>query len=83
MSVLATLTTLPDALAELEQGALLLLLAEQEGEGQQMARERLARAVVRVQSVRGLVIELLEETGRPPLHVLACGRIAVERSGTA
>ncbi|MBJ7594748.1 MAG: hypothetical protein JF886_07780 [Candidatus Dormibacteraeota bacterium] len=83
MSAIATLTTLPDALAELEQAALLLLLAEQEGEGQQIARARLARAVAGVQSARGLVIELLEETGRPPLYVLAGGRIAVERSGTA
>ncbi|MBJ7594745.1 MAG: hypothetical protein JF886_07765 [Candidatus Dormibacteraeota bacterium] len=74
MSTLAALTTLPDALAELEHAALLLLLAEQEGAGREAARERLARAVAAVQSARGLVIELLEETGRPPLRVLAGGR---------
>jgi hypothetical protein len=68
------LVSLPDALAELEQSALLLLLAEQEGTAPDVASERLARAVAMVQSVRGLVIELTQETGRPPLHVLAGGR---------
>jgi hypothetical protein len=66
--------SLPDALAELERSALLLLLAEQEGTAPDVARERLARAVAMVQSARGLVIELTQETGKPPLHVLAGGR---------
>jgi hypothetical protein len=74
MNALVPLVPLGDALAELEQAALLLLLAEQEGIGHDVARERLARAVAMVQSVRGLVIELTQETGRPPLQVLAGGR---------
>jgi len=68
------LMSLPDALAELEQAALLLLLAEQEGTAREVARQRLARAVASVQTVRGLVIELTQETERPPLHVLVGGR---------
>jgi hypothetical protein len=72
------LASLPGALAELEQSALLLLLAEQEGSGRDMACERLARAVAMVQSARGLVVELTQETGRPPLHVLVGGRSAPE-----
>jgi hypothetical protein len=55
--------TLPDALAELEQAALLLLLAEQEGSRRDMDRERLARAVGLVRPARGLVTELIEKTG--------------------
>ncbi len=78
MTALAPLMSLPDALAELEQAALLLLLAEQEGDGRDVACERLARAVAMVQSARGLVTELAEETGRPPLHVLAGGRLRGE-----
>jgi hypothetical protein len=74
MTALAPLVPLADALAELEQAALLLLLADQEGTAPDVARERLARAVAMVQSVRGLVIELTQETGRPPLQVLAGGR---------
>jgi hypothetical protein len=74
MIVTTPLVSLPDALAELEQSALLFLLAEQEGTAPDVARERLARAVAMVQSVRGLVIELTHETGRPPLHVLDGGR---------
>ncbi len=78
MSVLAALLPLSDALAELEQAALLLLLAEQENAGRDVARERLARAVAMVQSARGLVSELTEKTGRPPLHVLVGGRLRGE-----
>ncbi len=54
MTALAPLLPLADALAELEQAALLLLLAEQEGDGRDVARERLARAVAIVQSARGV-----------------------------
>ncbi len=78
MTVLAPLVPLADALAEMEQAALLLLLAEQEDTAQDVARERLARAVAIVQSARGLVTELTEQTGRPPLHVLVGGRCAAE-----
>ncbi len=78
MMALAPFMPLADALAELEQAALLLLLAEQEGAAQDVARERLARAVTMVQSARGLVIELTEETGRPPLHVLVGGRCSAD-----
>jgi hypothetical protein len=74
MTALAPLVPLADALAELEQAALLLLLADQEGTAEDVARERLARAVAMVQSTRGLVTELTEQTGRPPLHVLVGGR---------
>jgi hypothetical protein len=74
MTALAPLVPLADALAELEQSALLLLLAEQEGTAREVARERLARAVAMVQSARGLVVELTQETGRPPLHVVDGGR---------
>jgi hypothetical protein len=74
MTALAPLVPLPDALAELEQSALLLLLAEQEGTARDAARQRLARAVAMVQSARGLVVELSRETGRPPLHILEGGR---------
>jgi hypothetical protein len=74
MSALGTMTSLPDALAELEQAALLCLLAEQEDDGREVARERLARAVAGVQAARSLVTELLNEMGRPPLCVLAGGR---------
>lgn len=70
MSQLAAVLTLADALVELEQAALRLLLAVQEDDGLDSARERLARAVASVQSARGLVTELVRETGRPPLHVL-------------
>ncbi len=83
MSALAPLLPLADALAELEQAALLLLLAEQENAGRNVARERLARAVTMVQSARGLVSELTEETGRPPLHVLVGGRFSAEATGGA
>ena len=78
MTALAPLVLLADALAELEQAALLLLLADQEGTAEDVARERLARAVAMVQSARGLVTELTEETGRPPLHVLIGGRCPAE-----
>jgi hypothetical protein len=78
MNALVPLVPLGDALAELEQAALLLLLAEQEGTGHDLARERLARAVAMVQSARGLVTELTEATGRPPLHVLLGGRCSVD-----
>jgi hypothetical protein len=74
MIVTTRVVSLADALAELEQSALLLLLAEQEGTAPDVARQRLARAVAMVQCVRGLVIELTQETGRPPLHVLDGGR---------
>ncbi len=74
MTTLAPLVPLADALVELEQSALLLLLAEQEGTVRDVARERLARAVAMVQSARGLVVELTQETGRPPLHVVDSGR---------
>ena len=74
MNALVPLVPLGDALAELEQAALLLLLAEQEGTARGVARERLARAVAMVQSARGLVNELTEATGRPPLQVLLGGR---------
>ena len=74
MTALAPLVPLADALAELEQSALLLLLAEQEGTARDVARERLARAVAMVQSARGLVVELTKETGRPLLHVVDGGR---------
>ncbi len=83
MSALAPLMPLAEALAELEQAALLLLLVEQEGTGRAVARERLARAVAIVQSARGLVTELTEETGRPPLHVLLGGRCSAEATGRA
>ena len=83
MTALAPLVPLADALAELEQAALLLLLADQEGTAEDVARERLARAVAMVQSARGLVIELTEETGRPPLHVLLGGRCSVDALTTA
>jgi hypothetical protein len=79
MIVTTPLVSLPDALAELEQSALLMLLAEQEGPDRDVACERLARAVAMVQSARGLATELTRETGRPPLHVLVGGR----RSGDA
>ena len=78
MTALAPLVPLADALAELEQAALLLLLADQEGSAEDVARERLARAVATVQSARGFVTELTEETGRPPLHVLIGGRCSAE-----
>lgn len=78
MTALAPLVPLADALAELEQAALLLLLADQEATAEDVARERLARAVAMVQAARGLVTELTEETGRPPLHVLVGGRRAAE-----
>lgn len=81
MNALAQLPTLPDALAELEQAALLLLLAAQEGTAHEVARERLANAVVMVQSARGLVIELTAATGRPPLHVLAGDLSSAEGMG--
>jgi hypothetical protein len=74
VSGLAPLVPLADALAELEKAALRLLLAEQEGIAQNVARERLACALAMVQSARGLVTELTEATGRPPLHVLLGGR---------
>jgi|GEM_PF-5407271 len=74
MRALAPFVPLADALAELEQSALLLLLAEQESTARDSARERLARAVAMVQSARGLVVELGQETGRPPLHVVHGGR---------
>ncbi|PZR81533.1 MAG: hypothetical protein DLM65_05665 [Candidatus Aeolococcus gillhamiae] len=83
MKAFAPLLPLADALAELEQAALLLLLAEQEGDGRDVARERLARAVAMVQSARSLVTELVEETGRPPLHVLAGGRLSADGSRMA
>jgi hypothetical protein len=83
MIAIRPLTTLPDALAELEQSALLVLLAAQEGAAMEIARERLARAVAMVQSARGLVIELTQETGRPPLHVLAGGRRSDDAVGRA
>jgi hypothetical protein len=78
MTALAPLVPLADALAELEQAALLLLLADQESTAEDVARERLVRAVAMVQSARGLVTELTEETGRPPLRVLIGGRCSVE-----
>jgi len=74
LAPLVPLVPLADALAELEQSALLLLLAEQEGTARDVARERLARAVAMVQSARGLVVELTQETGRTPLHVVDGGR---------
>jgi hypothetical protein len=78
MTALAPLVPLADALAELEQSALLPLLAEQEGTARDAARQRLARAVAMVQSARGLVVELSRETGRPPLHILEGGRSRVD-----
>ena len=74
MIAATSLVALPDALAELEQSALILLLAEQEGGGRDIACERLARAVTMVQSALGLAVELTQQTGRPPLHLLVGGR---------
>ena len=83
MTVVAPVLPLGDALAELEQAALLLLLAEQERADRDGAHERLALAVAAVQSARGLVSELSEAMGRPPLHVLAGGLLAAGATGTA
>ncbi len=70
----STSLSVAEALAELEQAALLLLLAEQEDSGRALARQRLGRALAAVASTRELASELSRAMGRPPLHVLRGGR---------
>ncbi len=70
----STSLSVAEALAELEQAALLVLVAEQEDSGRALARQRLAHALAALASIRELAGELSRAMGRPPLHVLRGGR---------
>ncbi len=72
-----------EALAELEQAALLVLLAEQEDSGRTLARRRLGHALAALASTRELADELTRAMGQPPLHVLRGGRGAARTGARA
>ncbi len=50
----STSLSVPEALADLEQAALLVLLADQEDSGRAVARQRLAHALAALASTREL-----------------------------
>ena len=64
------LLSVSEALAEHEQAALLVRLADKEDSGRALARQRLAHALAALASTRELAGELSRAMGRPPLHVL-------------
>lgn len=71
MNSLVPLTSLPEALVELELAAAIVLLAEQEMEPLHDAMARLRRALLTLNEARDLAAELATATGRPYLRVVA------------
>jgi hypothetical protein len=72
-AVVRELTSLPDAIAELELAAALVLLAEQEREPLQPPLSRLRDALAQVHASRALAVELAGASGKPALRVAVGG----------